>query len=59
MELAYEALEEGNIVPSSLKGSRCGVFVACGPEEEWGRVLWADLGWDGQYFFCYFFGTQV
>ena len=48
MELGYEALEEGNIVPSSLKGSRCGVFVATGPEEDWGRMLWGDMGWDGQ-----------
>ena len=47
LETAWEALERSGIDPSSMRGSRAGVFVGAGVHEYGARVREAPAGLDG------------
>ena len=47
LEIAFEALENANMLISKIKGSYMGVFVAAGMDEGYIKLLFADKGWGG------------
>jgi acyl transferase domain-containing protein len=48
LEMAFEALENGNIPLSKIKGSDMGVFVANAMDDGYIQLLFADKGWGGE-----------
>ena len=47
LEIAFEALENANMLISKIKGSYMGVFIAAGMDEGYIKLLFTDKGWGG------------